>query len=99
MDCWPGAIDLLGNNDGLPRAYSGHDGFSEWGRPRDADTRALIAGYHNPREALTAFEDCRQLAAVNNGVGLSNQEQGLPILLCRTSASWSILWRQLTHYG
>ena len=28
-----GAIDVLGKSHGLPRAYSGHNGFSEWGQP------------------------------------------------------------------
>ena len=28
-----GAVDLLGASRGLPRAYSGHNGFSEWGQP------------------------------------------------------------------
>ena len=28
-----GAIDVLGRSHGLPDAYSGHNGFSEWGQP------------------------------------------------------------------
>lgn len=30
-----GAIDLLGRRSGLPRAYSGHNGYANWvSRPR-----------------------------------------------------------------
>jgi 4-amino-4-deoxy-L-arabinose transferase-like glycosyltransferase len=94
-----GAIDLLGRSHRLPRAYSGHDGFSEWGRPRDADMRALVVGYHSSRDASPAFKGCRRLATVNNGVGLSNEEQGRPLLFCRTNGRWSTLWRHLIHYS
>jgi hypothetical protein len=93
-----GAIDLLGRSRGLPRAYSGHDGFSEWGQPVAADTRALVIGYDNALDAAPYFDQCRTLATVNDGVGLDNDEQGLPLLLCRPTASWSSLWPLLTHY-
>ncbi len=33
-----GAIDVLGHSHALPRAYSGHNGFSEWGSPRRGTT-------------------------------------------------------------
>jgi len=36
---------------------------------------------------------------MNNGVGLDNDEQGLPMLLCRPTASWSSLWPRLTHFN
>jgi 4-amino-4-deoxy-L-arabinose transferase-like glycosyltransferase len=94
-----GAIELLGRSYGLPRAYSGHNGFSEWGQPATTDTEALIIGYARPRDALPDFDRCRRLATVNNGVGLANNEQGLPLLLCHPTAAWSTLWPQLTHYN
>ena len=93
-----GAIDLLGHSHALPRAYSGHNGFSEWGQPPATDTNALIIGYDRGSDAAPSFDHCRTLATVDNGVGLDNQEQGLPLLLCRPTASWSALWPHLTHY-
>jgi hypothetical protein len=66
-----GAIDLLGHSHGLPRAYSGHNGFSEWGQPGATDTHALLIGYDNPKDALPDFDRCHRLATVNNGVGLA----------------------------
>ncbi len=89
-----GAIDLLGRSRGLPRAYSGHNGFSEWGQPGDSDTFALIVGVDPARY----FSDCRRLATVDDGVGLDNQEQGQALLLCRPTAPWPTLWPQLRHY-
>lgn len=94
-----GAVDLLGRARGLPRAYSGHNGFSEWGRPTSRDTHALVIGYDNGAQAAPSFDGCRRLATIDNGVGLENDEQGLPLLLCRPTASWSTLWPLLTHFN
>jgi hypothetical protein len=94
-----GAIDVLGHPRGLPHAYSGHDGFAEWGIPTSNAIHALLSGYHDARDAAPAFAGCHTLATTDNGVGLQNQEQGLPLLLCRRTAPWPALWPQLTHLG
>jgi hypothetical protein len=93
-----GAIDLLGGARRLPRAYSGHNGFGEWGIPPDTDTNALLVGYENAAEAAPYFAQCRTLATVNDGVGLNNEEQGLPVMVCRTAGHWRTLWPHLRHY-
>lgn len=93
-----GAIDLLGSPLQLPRAYSGHNGFSEWGMPPAADTRALLVGFDGAADAAPYFDQCRTLATVNDRVGLNNNEQGLPVMLCRTAGRWPALWPHLTHY-
>ena len=77
-----GAIDLLGRSHGLPRAYSGHNGFSEWGIPPAHDAHALVIGADGASDAAPYFAQCRRVAVVNDGVGLDNDEQGLPLLLC-----------------
>lgn len=94
-----GAIELLGPPLGLPRAYSGHNGFSEWGMPPATDTRALVLGYENGTDAAPYFQQCRTLATIDDGVGLDNDEQGLPVMLCRTAGQWSTLWPHLRHYN
>jgi 4-amino-4-deoxy-L-arabinose transferase-like glycosyltransferase len=93
-----GAIDLLGRSHGLPRAYSGHNGFSEWGMPPARDTFALVIGDDGAADAAPDSAHCRRVATVNDGVGLDNDEQGLPLLLCRPTATWAVLWPHLTHY-
>jgi 4-amino-4-deoxy-L-arabinose transferase-like glycosyltransferase len=93
-----GAIDLLGRPLGLPRAYSGHNGFTEWGEPPLADTHALLLGYDDAAQAVPFFTACRTLATVNDGVGLKNQEQGLPVMECRTTRPWPEMWLALRHY-
>jgi hypothetical protein len=93
-----GAIDLLGPKLGLPRAYSGHNGFSEWGEPPSSDTGVLLTGFDNAAEASAGFTECYTRAVFDNGVGLNNQEQGLPLILCQVSRPWRTLWPQLRHY-
>jgi hypothetical protein len=93
-----GAIDILGHAKGLPHAYSGHNGFSEWGKPPASDTHALLVGYDNPTDAAPYFRHCRTLATINNGVGLNNSEQGLPVQLCQPEAAWTSMWPHLIHY-
>jgi 4-amino-4-deoxy-L-arabinose transferase-like glycosyltransferase len=93
-----GAIDLLHPKLGLPHAYSGHNAFSEWGIPPVTDTRALLAGFGDAADAAPDFDRCRTLATVDNGVGLSNEEQDLPIMLCHVTTPWTTLWPRLTHY-
>ena len=93
-----GAIDLLGPNVDLPQAYSAHNGFSEWRIPPVTDTRALLAGFNNATDAAPYFDRCRKLATVNNGVGLDNEEQGLPVMICHVTRPWTALWPHLTHY-
>jgi 4-amino-4-deoxy-L-arabinose transferase-like glycosyltransferase len=94
-----GAVDVLGVAYGLPRAYSGHNGFSEWGEPPADDDHALLIGFDGPADAAPPFAACRRLDRIDDGVGLDNQEQGLPLLLCRTTAPWASLWSTLRHYN
>jgi 4-amino-4-deoxy-L-arabinose transferase-like glycosyltransferase len=93
-----GAIALLGAARRLPRPYSGHNGFSEWGQPPASDDRVLLIGYEDAAEAAPYFERCATLAVVDDGVGLDNQEQGLPVMLCHVAGSWATLWPRLRHY-
>ena len=93
------AVDLQGRGQGLPRSYSGHNAFSEWGQPASDVTHALLLGYDGPGDASPYFRDCSRLATINNGVGLDNDEQGTPVLLCRPAASWTALWPKLRHYN
>ncbi len=93
-----GAIDLLGGPRHLPRAYSGHNGFSEWGQPRANATHALLIGFQGARDAAPYFDGCTMLATIDNGVGLNNDEQGNEVMLCAITRPWRALWPRLTHF-
>jgi Dolichyl-phosphate-mannose-protein mannosyltransferase len=93
-----GAVDLLGGERELPRAYSGHNAYSEWGPPANDRTVVVLAGFH-VAYASTWFTGCRQAAVVHNHAGVDNQESGAPIVVCSgTRAPWSTMWHELTHY-
>ncbi|MBO1756732.1 glycosyltransferase family 39 protein [Allobranchiibius sp. CTAmp26] len=90
-------VNLFGSAHGLPRAYSGHNAYSEWGPPPDRDTSVLLLGYEQS-QAAPLFTDCTIQARIDNGDRLENQEQGMPVLLCRVSMPWSTIWRDVRHY-
>ncbi|MHB8235222.1 MAG: glycosyltransferase family 39 protein [Solirubrobacteraceae bacterium] len=92
-----GAIDRFGRSLGLPGAYSGHNGFADWGPPPDGAAPVLVIGLSSA--ALTAdFEHCRLAARIGNAAGVDNDERGEPVALCRgTRAPWSQIWSRLRH--
>ena len=94
-----GAIDRYGPGLGLPRAYSGHNGFAEWGPPPDRRGPVLTVGLA-PGTLARAFTGCRLAARVDNAAGVDNDERGAPIDLCTgTRRPWSDIWHQLRHLG
>jgi 4-amino-4-deoxy-L-arabinose transferase-like glycosyltransferase len=74
------------------RAYSGQTGFALWGPPPATDTRALVIG------GTYLFRNCHTRARIDDGVGLTNDEQGTPVSICQPSAPWKALWPRLRHY-
>ena len=83
---------------GVP-VFSGHNAYSDWGPPPDSARAAVFVGF--PRERVEPW--CSELveaARVDNGVGLENDEQDVPVWTCRSlTASWSVLWPQLRRLG
>jgi hypothetical protein len=94
-----GALDLLARDRGLPQVYSGHNGYTLWDKPGPDATRVLLVGFDGPTDAAPYFADCTTLATVNNGVGLDNDEQGVPVMLCRPTEPWPALWPKVRHYN
>jgi hypothetical protein len=94
-----GAIDVLGGRDGLPSAFSGHNGFSLWAMPRPDQTMTIVIGYDSPQQASAFFTGCRIVARISNPVHLNNDEYGGPVMRCTgLTAPWPALWPQLRHY-
>lgn len=94
-----GAIDRYGPALGLPPAYSGHNGYADWGPPTEHDLPVVAVGV--PRQELQRwFAQCQPAARVDNGVGLDNEEQGTAIHLCTgRRGTWASLWPDITHLG
>jgi 4-amino-4-deoxy-L-arabinose transferase-like glycosyltransferase len=94
------AIDLFGPGHGLPAAYSGHNGFSEWARPQADRTAVVVVGFDGPADAAPYFTGCRRLVTVTNPDGVHNQEYGGPVLYCtHLRSGWATLWPSLRHYN
>ncbi|MCW2904724.1 MAG: hypothetical protein JWO67_6989 [Streptosporangiaceae bacterium] len=97
-----GALDRYGPALGLPRAYSGHNGFWYFGRPAGTGGPTIFVGPESAEgEAyLRGFWTDVTAGHIDNGVGLDNQEQGKPVWVCRGQrAPWPVLWPKLKHLG
>lgn len=95
-----GAIDRYGLRFGLPRPYSAHLAYWRWGPPPDSATGPVIV-IGGTAEQLAPFCGSSTLAARNdNGHGVDNDEQGMPIWLCRgVTGRWSTIWPGLRRLG
>ncbi|WP_213456832.1 ArnT family glycosyltransferase [Rhizomonospora bruguierae] len=96
-----GAIDRYGSRHGLPPAYSGHLGFWRWGPPPDTATGPVILiGHWTAADTAPYCESFTPAGRQDNGYGLDNEEQGVPIAVCRgLKGSWSALWPDLRRLG
>jgi hypothetical protein len=59
----------------------------------------LLVGYAGPPDAAPYFNRCTEPATIDNGSGLGNDEQVLPLMLCQPTTSWTTLWPHLIHYN
>jgi 4-amino-4-deoxy-L-arabinose transferase-like glycosyltransferase len=84
----------------LPPVYSGHDAFGLWGPPPASATRVLVVGDAGDARLAAWFTGCRVAGRIDNGVGLDNEEQGVPIRLCTGLVRpWSQLWPGIVRLG
>jgi 4-amino-4-deoxy-L-arabinose transferase-like glycosyltransferase len=91
-----GAIERYGPERGLPKPYSGHMSYADWGPPPDTMTGPVVL-VGRPRDA--AFTGCQVIARNDNSAGVDNEEQGAPIALCAGPvAPWSQVWPQLRRF-
>lgn len=96
-----GAIAKYGPAHGLPAPYSGHLAFWRWGPPPDTMTGPVILIGRWTADELAPYCGSSAIAARNdNGYGVDNDEQGVPIWVCRDLRQpWSAIWPDLHHLG
>ena len=93
-----GAIDRYGPALGLPRAYSGHNAYGDWGPPPDGAQPVIAVGLG--AGDLAELEGCRVAARIDNRAGIDNEERGTPVTVCRgPRRSWSRQWPALRRLG
>jgi 4-amino-4-deoxy-L-arabinose transferase-like glycosyltransferase len=92
-----GAVDRYGPDRGLPRAYSGHNGYGYWGHPPDGPGPAVVVGYDRPPPE---FRGCRLGARFESPGDLDNDENGTAIWACDgLRGSWADAWPKLRRLG
>jgi hypothetical protein len=77
--------------------YSGHNALHGEARPPDHTRTVVMVG-----EQLVAlrhlFATCRVVDRLDNGVGVENEEQGVPVALCADPVRpWGGLWPEFRH--
>jgi 4-amino-4-deoxy-L-arabinose transferase-like glycosyltransferase len=91
-----GAIDRYGPDYGLPRAYSGHNAYHEWGPPPDGRRPVMVIGEVDLRH----FRDCTLVDVIEIEADVDNEENGTRISMCGGPARpWSELWPDLERFG
>jgi 4-amino-4-deoxy-L-arabinose transferase-like glycosyltransferase len=94
-----GALARYGPAAGLPPPFSGHNALYALRRPPDSATTALLVGAQLP-DVRGYFASCTVGGHLHNRYGVSNEEQGLPIAICRgPRLPWHQLWPRFRHYG
>ncbi|HEY3072293.1 MAG TPA: glycosyltransferase family 39 protein [Candidatus Limnocylindrales bacterium] len=85
---------LLGH--GLPPVYSGHNSMWSWGPPPADRSVVVHVGDWRPADWSAFFVDCRDVAHIDNGLGIENGEQGEPISVCLgLRQPWAAMWPAL----
>jgi hypothetical protein len=85
---------LLGK--GLPPVYSGHNSYWSWGPPPAERTVVVHVGDWRPTDWDRYFTGCRDVAHIDNRLGIVNSEQGRPVTVCTgISAPWTTIWPAL----
>jgi Dolichyl-phosphate-mannose-protein mannosyltransferase len=94
-----GAIDRYGPGLGLPQVYSGANNFWLWGPPPAADS-AVLAVNLDPAFLRREFAHVRLVATFSNGLGVSDDEQGVPVYLATgLKSSWARAWPAFRDYS
>jgi hypothetical protein len=73
-------LELLGT--GLPPVYSGHNAFWDWGPPPADRSVVVHVGDWRPADWSQFFVGCRDVAHIDNGLGIANGEQGKAVSVC-----------------
>jgi len=92
-----GAVDRYGRDLGLPRAYSGHNGYAEWGSP-PGSTPVLAIGL-DPADLETLCAEVRPVGRLTSVLDVDNDENGTAMTFCVPRQPWAQVWSSLRHVG
>ncbi|MGY4645370.1 glycosyltransferase family 39 protein [Cellulomonas sp. URHB0016] len=85
-----GALEFYGSP--VP-VLSGHNGYADWGPPPSDDGPVVLVGF----DAAPAWVvGCEQVATVDDGVDVDNEEQGARVWACAgPRGSWAEVWDEV----
>ncbi|GAA2618809.1 glycosyltransferase family 39 protein [Dactylosporangium fulvum] len=93
-----GALDRYGKPIGLPDVYSGHNELWRLGPPPESATVVVLVSQGDPTRS-PAFGSCVEMARLDNGYGVENEEQTARVFVCRDRrGTWAELWPQFQHF-
>jgi Dolichyl-phosphate-mannose-protein mannosyltransferase len=76
--------------------YSGHNALADQARPPDGTRSVIYVGELDDVDGL--FGSCQTRDTLDNGLGVANEEQGIPVSVCRDPvAPWATLWPEFAH--
>ncbi|MCE7002481.1 glycosyltransferase family 39 protein [Kibdelosporangium philippinense] len=92
-----GALDRYGPENGLPRVYSGHNSFADFGVPTDDKTVVIAVGVN--RETFGAlFARCEPRGTYVNDLPVA--DRGAEFLVCSGPREpWAQMWTKLRWIG
>lgn len=96
-----GAIDVLGRNEGLPRASSGHNNYFLWGpqAPADEPVELLVILGGREDDHRAACADLRRAGEVRCGLCMPYEDRQ-PVYLCRRLRTPAAeLWPRVKHFN
>jgi len=77
--------------------FSGHNALYDRARPSAGTTTVVLVG-DQLSAVRSLFASCETVAALDNGVGVDNEEQGAPVAVCRGPVrAWAELWPAFRH--
>lgn len=90
-----GALDRFGDAD-WPPIRSGHNHLGRTPPPDDARVVVFVGGQGEFLADL--FASCTRAGGLDNGVGVDNEEQGEPMLVCEDPiGGWDAVWPRIRH--
>jgi hypothetical protein len=91
------AINILGANDGLPTAISGHQTYWIWGPRGYTGQEMIVINQASLDEMNQSYASCKVMAMRTNPLAMP-WERG-PIYLCYgRKATYAADWKELKHY-
>jgi hypothetical protein len=88
-----GAVDRLGQDAGLPGAWSGHNGYGLWGPPPQGAVPVVVVWQGGTPSRF--FLGCREVGDVDTGVDNEEGEDAAVYVCSGPIGGWAAAWPHL----